>query len=195
MTSQAVYQGSLGKLPVCPTSFKEIEMNKQALLTQREYFKMVHGVTLRLIGTFSDKDLDYRPKPDARSVRDLILHIYGSEKAVGEAFKQGKLTDDISNRSIPETEEGRAVAATLRTIVDCQKFAREGHQAADETLALLTDEDLARQLESPFGVFPVWQYFTFAYDEHWHHRGQLYTYARLLGKEPPMLYDYENSPA
>ena len=29
-----------------------------------------------------------------------------------------------------------------------------------------------------------------AYDEHWHHRGQLYTHLRLLGKEPPMLYDY-----
>src|SRR3979411_1211327 len=40
------------------------------------------------------------------------------------------------------------------------------------------------------GTPPAWQYFTFAYDEHWHHRGQLYTYLRLLGKEPPMLYDY-----
>ena len=36
----------------------------------------------------------------------------------------------------------------------------------------------------------AWQYFLFAYDEHWHHRGQLYVYLRLLGKEPPNLYDY-----
>ena len=35
------------------------------------------------------------------------------------------------------------------------------------------------------------EYLEFAYDEHWHHRGQLYTYLRLLGKEPPMLYDYQ----
>ena len=40
------------------------------------------------------------------------------------------------------------------------------------------------------GKYPAWQYFAFAYDEHWHHRGQLYTYLRLLDKEPPMLYDY-----
>ena len=40
------------------------------------------------------------------------------------------------------------------------------------------------------GAFTKWQYFNFAYDEHWHHRGQLYSYLRLLGKEPPMLYDY-----
>jgi uncharacterized damage-inducible protein DinB len=83
----------------------------------------------------------------------------------------------------------------LKTVADCQKFARECHQAGDDALAALTEEQLARPLESPFGTFPTWQYFAFAYDEHWHHRGQLYTYARLLGKQPPMLYDYENSPA
>jgi uncharacterized damage-inducible protein DinB len=170
-------------------------MNKQALLGQREYFKMVHGVTLRLIGTFSDQDLDFRPTPGTRSVRDLILHIYGNEKAFGEGIKQGKLTAEIENKAAPETADGQAVAASLKTVADCQKFASECHQVADDALAPLTEEDLARQLESPFGVFPVWQYFAFAYDEHWHHRGQLYTYARLLDKKPPMLYDYGNSPA
>jgi uncharacterized damage-inducible protein DinB len=170
-------------------------MNKQAFLGKWEYFKLVHGVTLRLIGTFSDKDLDYRPTPETRSVRDLILHIYAGEKATAQAIKQGKFTSELINLAWPESEEGKTVAATLKTVADCQKFARECHQVADDALATLTDEDLARQLEVPYGVFPVWQHFAFAYDEHWHHRGQLYTYARLLGKEPPMLYDYENSPA
>jgi hypothetical protein len=40
------------------------------------------------------------------------------------------------------------------------------------------------------GAFPAFAYFYFAYDEHWHHRGQPYTYLRLLGKVPPDLYDY-----
>jgi uncharacterized damage-inducible protein DinB len=192
MVLQVICYGSLGKLTVCPTFFKEMKMNKQALLGQREYFKMVHGVTLRLIGTFSDKDLDYRPQSGMRSARDLILHVYGMQRTFGEGIKQGKLTAEIENKAIPETEEGKAVAATLKTVADCQKYARECQQAGDEALAALTDEDLARQLESPFGTFPVWQYFAFVYDEHWHHRGQLYTYARLMGKEPPMLYSYEN---
>ncbi len=170
-------------------------MNKQALLGQRQYFNMVHGVTLRLIGTFSDKDLDFRPKPEMRSVRDLILHIYGMQKSFPEGIRQGKLTAESENQAIPETAEGKAVAATLKTVADCQNFARVCHEAGDKSLGSLTDEDLARPLESPFGTFPVWQYFSFIYDEHWHHRGQLYTYARLLGKEPPMLYDYEKSPA
>ncbi len=170
-------------------------MNKEALVGQRDYFKLVHGVTLRLIGAFSDQDLDYRPQPGMRSVRELILHIYGMQKGFAEGLRQGKLTPEIENKCIPETAEGKAVAAALKTVADCRKFARECHQAGDESLAAMSDEDLTRQIESPFGTFPLWQYFNFAYDEHWHHRGQLYTYARLIGKEPPMLYDYENSPA
>jgi uncharacterized damage-inducible protein DinB len=170
-------------------------MNKQALQGQYGYFKMIHGVTLRLIGVFDDKDLDYRPQPGMRSVRELITHLYGMMGTFSEGMKQGKLTADIENHAIPETEEGKSRAAAFKTVTDLQGFARQNFQTINDTLAALTDQQLEQPLESPFGTFPVWQYFSFVYDEHWHHRGQLYTYARLLGKEPPMLYDYENSPA
>jgi len=59
-------------------------MNKQTLLGIREYFDMVHDVTLRAIGTFTDEELNYRPSPETRTVRDLILHIYGTEKVLAE---------------------------------------------------------------------------------------------------------------
>ncbi len=170
-------------------------MNKQALLGQYEYFKMVHGVTLKLIGTFSDADLDFRPKPGMRSARELIVHIYGMLRTFSEGMKQGKLVADIENHAIPETAEGKKEVESLKTVKELQAYARNCFQTVNETLASMTDEQLAKPLESPFGTFPTWQYFAFGYDEHWHHRGQLYTYARLLDKEPPMLYDYENSPA
>jgi uncharacterized damage-inducible protein DinB len=174
---------------------RETEMKKEGLLGQYAYFKMVHGVTLRLIGVFEDKDLDYRPVKGARSVRELITHIYGMMGTFSEGIRRGKLTAEIENPATPETEEGRKTVASLKTIAHLQDFARTNFQTIEKTLAELTDERLAQPLESPFGTFPTWQYFAFAYDEHWHHRGQLYTYARLIGKEPPMLYDYENSPA
>ena len=170
-------------------------MNKQALLGQYEYFKMVHGVTLRLIGAFGDADLDYRPQPSMRSVRELFAHTYGMLKTLSEGVRQGELTADVENHAIPETEAGKAAAGQFKTAAELQAFARSSFQAINEALAATSDEQLAQPLTSPFGTFPTWQYFSFAYDEHWHHRGQLYTYARLLGKEPPMLYDYENSPA
>ncbi len=170
-------------------------MEKQALLAQYGYFKMVHGVTLRMIGAFANEDLDFRPKPGMRSPRELILHIYGMLKTFPAGISQGKLTQETENSAIPESEGGKAAIKALKTIADCQAYARICFQTAEEALAKFSDEQLAQQIESPFGTFPAWQYFAFAYDEHWHHRGQLYTYLRLLGKEPPMLYDYENSPA
>jgi uncharacterized damage-inducible protein DinB len=165
-------------------------MNKQQLLGQRQYFDMVHGVTLRAIAAFGDKDLDFRPKEGMRSPRELVLHIYGFEKVIALGVPQARLTKELENTDIPETEEGKAELAKLKTADDLQKFARECHKAAGDALAAMSDEDLARMVESSFGTFPAWQFFTFAYDEHWHHRGQLYTYLRLLGKEPPMLYSY-----
>lgn len=170
-------------------------MNKEALLGQYAYFKMVHGVTLRLIGSFTDADLAYRPQPGMRSVGELIVHLYGMMKTFSVGLQQGKLTAEIENEAIPETDAGKAAVAKLKTVAQLQTFAREAFQTISDTLAGMSDEQLAQQLESPFGTFPVWQYFAFVYDEHWHHRGQLYTYARLLGKEAPMLYDYENPPA
>lgn len=167
-------------------------MNKEALLGQRFYFNMVHGVTLRLIGTFSEADLDFRPKEGVRSVRGLIMHIYTMERTLAENIRSGKLTAEADN---PETEAGKAVLAELQTVADLQAYARRYHQALDDTLAAMSEEEVQGVVEAPYGSFPAWQFFQFAYDEHWHHRGQLYTYARLLGKEPPMLYDYENSPA
>mgnify|MGYP003381101304 CR=1 FL=1 len=38
--------------------------------------------------------------------------------------------------------------------------------------------------------FAGWQFITFAYDEHWHHRGQFTVYLRLCGITPLMIYDY-----
>jgi uncharacterized damage-inducible protein DinB len=165
-------------------------MNKQTLLGSREYFELVHDVTLRAIGTFTDEDLNYRPRPESRTVRDLILHIYGMEKALAEGARDGRLTDEALGASVPEQQPAASILAGITSIAKAQEYSRTCHQAANEALAAMSDEDLGRVVESPFGSFPAWQYFQFAYDEHWHHRGQLYTYLRLLGKEPPMLYSY-----
>lgn len=170
-------------------------MNKQALLEIRQYFDMVHGVTLRLIGSFSDADLDYRPKPGMRSVRELIAHIYTQERVMAEGVKAGKLTQEVESQVNPETEDGKKIADSLATVAQAQDYARASHKVAGELLVSLSDEQLASMIEAPYGTFPASQYFSFSYDEHWHHRGQLYTYARLLGKEPPMLYSYEENEA
>ena len=165
-------------------------MNKQQLLERRDYFNMVHGVTVRAIDSFTDSDLDFRPMAPMRTPRELIFHIYAQERSLAEAVRDGRLTIDSANASTPEEPNGAAALASLRTVADLKAFAEACHQTAEAIFRNMSDEDVQRPVEGPFGTFPAWQYFAFAYDEHWHHRGQLYTYLRLLGKEPPMLYDY-----
>jgi uncharacterized damage-inducible protein DinB len=166
-------------------------MTKQVLLEKYQYFKLVHGVTIKMIGAFSEQELDFRPRPEMRSARELILHIYGMLKTFPVGIQQGKLTQETENPAIPETAEGKAAIRALQTPADCQSYAKSCFEVSEKALAELSENHLEQMIDSPFGAFPAWQYFAFAYDEHWHHRGQLYTYLRLLGKEPPMLYSYE----
>ena len=71
---------------------------------------MVHSITLRAIETLSDADLDFRPQPDMRSVRDLIQHIYGMQKSFANGIKAGRLSQEIENANIPESSEGKSVS-------------------------------------------------------------------------------------
>ena len=101
-----------------------------------------------------------------------------------------ELLDLLIDSLDPESEAGAGGMKALVTVNDARAYAESCHQAAQAIFRALSEEDLTRPVESPFGTYPAWRYFAFAYDEHWHHRGQLYTYFRLLDKEPPMLYDY-----
>ena len=168
-------------------------MNRQQLLEKRDYFKMVHGVTVRAIGQLADSELDFRPQAGMRTPRELVFHIYAQERALAEAAKRGAFTPALANGSNPEDPSAAAALGSLKTADDLRAYAESCYRAAEATVRSMSDDDIARLVESPFGTVPAWQFFVFAYDEHWHHRGQLYTYLRLLGKEPVMLYDFANA--
>lgn len=166
-------------------------MNKQQLLARRDYFNLVHGITLRAIGAFADDELDFRPRPGMRTPRELVFHIYAQERALAEAAQQARFTVELASGSNPEDPAAASALNALTTVADVLAYAQECHGAAESIFRSMSDAEISRQVDSPMGPYPAWQYFYFAYDEHWHHRGQLYTYLRLLGKEPPMLYDYQ----
>jgi uncharacterized damage-inducible protein DinB len=165
-------------------------MDKSSFAEKLDYFNMVNGVTLRAIAAFGDDGLDFRPQPNMRSAKELIFHIYTQEKVLAGATKEGQLTAEAANSSNPESESVASEVKALTTMNDLQEYAKTCHQSAEQVFRAMSDEDLNRTIGSPYGTFAAWKYFDFAYDEHWHHRGQLYTYLRLLGKEPLMVYDY-----
>jgi uncharacterized damage-inducible protein DinB len=165
-------------------------VDQKTFSTLREYFNMVVGVTIRAINTFTDAELDFRPKPGMRTPRELIFHIFSQEKILAEAARAGGFTAEQATRSSPEEKAAVPELERLRTADDLRNYAQACHEAAEAIFKAMSESELNQSVESPFGAYPAWRYFWFAYDEHWHHRGQLYTYLRLLGKEPPMLYDY-----
>ena len=165
-------------------------MTRELLLARLDYLTMVHGVTIRAIATLTDQDLDFRPRARSRTPRELIFHIYAQEKLTAEAARAGRFTMEAANGSNPEDPANAPAVAVLATVKDAVTFANDCHEAAEGIYRAMSDEDVARPVESFLGTYPAWQFFMFSYDEHWHHRGQLYVYLRLLGKEPPNLYDY-----
>jgi uncharacterized damage-inducible protein DinB len=165
-------------------------MDRQTFSTLCEYFNMVHGITVRAIDTFTDQELDFRPKPNMRTPRELIFHVYSQQKILADAAHLGQFTAEAASRSSPEEQAGAAEVQALATVDDLRAYAHACHQTAQNIFTRMSETQLNHPVESPFGTYPAWRYFAFAYDEHWHHRGQIYTYLRLLGKQPPTLYDY-----
>ena len=163
-------------------------MTRELLLARRDYFNMVHGVTIRAIATLADPDLDFRPRARARTTRELIFHIYAQEKLTAEAARDGRFTMEAANGSNPEDPVNAPAVAALATVKDAVTFANGCHEAAEAIFRAMSEQDVARPVESPMGTYPAWQYFMFAYDEHWHHRGQLYLILGMVGVTTPPLY-------
>jgi hypothetical protein len=92
------------------------------------------------------------------------------EEILAGALCQGKFTAEAANFSTPEAELPATELKALGSVADLRAYAASSHEAAEKTLGAMSDDDLSRSVESPFGIFPAWRYFEFGYDEHWHHR-------------------------
>jgi len=157
-------------------------ITKESVLGQYEYLKMVQLTTLDVIAAFPDEKLDWHPKEDMRSPRELIEHIYGQAVAKLKAAKRGTMTlqELMDEHNAPRDTGTEELIAWCRTRMD----------EVEKLLDGLTDEDWARNIEGFFGVFPTPTFVSITYDEWWHHRGQLTVYLRLLDISVPDIYAY-----
>jgi uncharacterized damage-inducible protein DinB len=154
-------------------------MNRQMFEAKLGYLKMVMGVTRRVIDQFPAEKFDFRPAEGARSVAEIVSHMYGQLPDTMNSILAGeaKFSDDK-----PLTSKAEA----LNYMTECEaKFWADWPK--------VTDAQLARELTAWGGEkFSGAQFLNFLYDEHWHHRGQLSAYLRTLGIAPIMIYDYHS---
>src|SRR5258708_35703898 len=114
-------------------------MDQQTFSALCEYFTMVHSVTLRAIGAFTDRDLDFRPKSEMRTPRELIFHVYSQEKILAEAVQKGRFTAEAASRSSPEEQAVAAELQVLVTVDDLRTYAQTCHQAARSIFSMMSE--------------------------------------------------------
>jgi len=151
-------------------------MNKAGLEGVIGYLRMVFPVSRRLVDQLPEDKMGFRPTPESRSAAEIIAHNY---TFLGDAADTAAKGEQVSS-----TEPTFTSKADLLAYMD-QRVAH--FFSVWETL---TDAHLAKAIAAYEQEFAGWQFINFAYDEHWHHRGQFTVYLRLCGITPLMIYDY-----
>ncbi len=121
-----------------------------------------------LLDTFEDQHLSYKPWEEAMSLSELVLHISGAMEMFTDTVKNGVFTPPTGSSKIESVSE-------LKTLVENQT------NQTKSKLEGLTDEQLAAIVEFAGMKMPGLALLESAKDHEIHHKGQLFTYARLLG--------------
>ncbi len=159
-------------------------MNKEQLGGMWDHFRTINGITMRAIQAIPKDKIEFRPVRDMRTPKELVAHMYGIMKSITEGVTKGAIAAD------EKLESGEAI----KTHDDLVRFASENWRAADKAFRSLNDAQIAAMVKTPWGKdFPGHVCVNIIYDEHLHHRGQLYAYLRQMGVEPPFMWDFENS--
>lgn len=155
--------------------------SRKLFIEKLDYMRMVHGITRRVIQAFPEDKLDWTPAEGSRTARQIIAHVYGMLASHAAAVLKGSLTEEEHNAAerTPEGGVGELLDWCEARFDEFQRDAR-----------LATDEQLASKVKFFYGEFAGGTILMCVLDEHWHHRGQLTVYLRLLGITPPNLYDY-----
>ncbi len=156
-----------------------------------DHWDGVRFITLKLLASFKDQDLAYRATSNTRMVGETFFHIGGHQYFVARGV--------LLRRWRPEPGEPDADWPGLQA-------ATIGSTAALHDWLSRTQADLRRWMASadagaladlrPDNPWHEgirgWLLLHHPYQDELHHRGQLYLMARLLGREPPMVFAEEH---
>ena len=138
-----------------------------------------------------EKDLSFRPAPEARSALDLVQHII--ESGLMMAGELARPDGDFRRKSYEGFlhEYGRGVrgwrskapllAALRKTHADGEKKLRQAGE-----LHMLQH---IRRFDGEMGTRLAWMHHGISHEEY--HRGQLALYARLIGRVPALTRKIE----
>ena len=143
-----------------------------------KWYAKVKGRTRRLFPFIPTEQIEWRPMAGMFSFGDLIRHLACIERMMYAETVQGR----------PSRYQG------------CGTDLAEGYQASidyydrlnAESVAIfsqLTAADLVKKCQTPAGIeITTWKWLRAMAEHEIHHRGQMYTYLRMLGIDSPPIY-------
>jgi uncharacterized damage-inducible protein DinB len=151
-------------------------MDKKNML---RYWRNVRRLTLKLLDEFPVDSFDFRPAPEIMTVSQLFKHIIQAEIYIRDGFL---------------TDEWKMPQEMVHNLFEKDMIRDKLKLENRKTIALLSEEPDGRFMKvrpTPFGELSGEILIQVAIDEEIHHRGNLYTYLRCLGKIPPqMVHNY-----
>lgn len=128
--------------------------------------------------------LQYSPAPPLRTASELIVHTYQQVFMYIYAVRMGEFKEsDFGIFPIDSTQ-----VTSSQQLVNYGQSIRE---YAKNLLPTISEQDLERDVPFFFGLKLKGAFcLGNILEEISHHRGQLYIYIRLMGQEPPFLYNF-----
>ena len=136
----------------------------------------------RALNVVPDEQLADQPVPEQFPIGKMIEHVFGSVAFTARALRMGKCEEGDVADLMGEDE----ATGTRPRILEMSQIATG---ELDQALAELDDEAASRTIEFFFG----WRLTgvetaTLGFQELCHHRGQIQSFLRLMGYEPPDIY-------
>jgi len=122
----------------------------------------------QLVELFTDEHLSYKPWEKAMTLSELVLHIVGSTHMFSEIVKEGEHKPAEQVKSVASSSELKSVVKQLTG-------------ATLANLESLTAAELGREVAFASMKMPGRALLEMAKEHEIHHKGQVFTYARLLG--------------
>ena len=133
-----------------------------------------------------DDKLNFKPAEDTMTIADLGVHVYQCLLVNAGAIQKGDFTK-ADYEIIPFDTDN------IKSTTEIVEYGKKVKEYFLKVLEELTEEDLHKEITySCWGGFKTKGHIALniVTQEVHHHRGQLCVYLRILGIQPPHIYDY-----
>jgi uncharacterized damage-inducible protein DinB len=157
-----------------------------------DHWRGVRGVTQALLASFEERDLASRAFAEGRTVGETFHHIGGHQFFVARGVLLRRWRAEPGEPDIDWNKHREETVRSKAAVGEWLSLA----QARLEEWVAVADPGALTDLrpDNPWHEgMRGWLLLHHAYQDELHHRGQLFTAARLLGRRPPLVFAEEDA--